>query len=65
MVQKGMKILKNKPRVKNKHSPNILLYVLFDAEFYAEYEYICICKLIASLRWINGQKVNNNISNLA
>jgi len=65
MVKKWMKILKNKPRVKKKHSPNILLYISYDAEFYADSEYICIYLLIANLRWINSKKVNIEINILA
>ncbi len=60
-----LKILKNMPRVKNKHSPNILLYMSFDAKFNAESENICIYLLIAYIRWINSQEVNIEISKLA
>jgi hypothetical protein len=63
MVKKWMKILKNILRFKNKHSPNILFYISFDAKFNAETEYICKYLLIAYIRWINSQEVNieNNI----
>ncbi len=65
MVQMRLKILKNMLWVKKKHSPNLLLYMSFDADFYADSEYIWIYLLIANLRWISGQKVNIEINILA
>ena len=57
MFKKWMKILKNKPRVKNIHSLKIMLYISYDAEFYAESEYICTQYIIVKLTIINGPKV--------
>ncbi len=56
-----MQILKNKPRDKNKHSPNILLYMSFDAEFCADSEYISILYIQVKLTIISTPKLNEEI----
>jgi len=38
-----------------------MLYISYDAEFYAESEYICIQYIFVNFRWMNGQKVNEDI----
>jgi hypothetical protein len=58
MVKKWMKILKNILRFKNKHSPNILLYMSYDAGFYAESEYISILYIQVKLTIISAPKLN-------
>ena len=56
-----MKILKNILRFKNKHSPNILLYMSFDAEFCADSEYISILYIQVKLTIISAPKLNEDI----